>query len=251
MRYMYVSFFNLFFCCIFARNITLIVIMKKITEIIFVVFTLMGCSPTMTKEQIEIDKHLKDSIALADGNKVLGNIRFGISQDDFKEQSDIFFDEQHDSIYGLYIQDKIGLFTPDDRLYKVKFISTITAEDKPEKLPFDDFLHKKFGEPTGTKTWIVGDRRIIIRNESLSMSLHYQTRLAYRERLANPFKKEEPYDPEKAFKQYNFYVMAISSDSLTQINNRLKVENTLKMKQDDKNDGKRRKEQLEEQLENL
>lgn len=177
-------------------------------EFFFLIFAgiLIGCTSPAAQLYEETDLKLKDSIARADGDKVLGNIKFGVSQDEFMDQQIDFLKAQNDSIYGYYIQEIEGAFTPTGQLYEVKFVGIDCDNHNWKEVPFRDFLTDKFGEESVPHNkWIVGNRVISILRERRFKSLNYT--------LKNKKWPVSPDDPDIR-NQYNFYLMRFTSDSL-------------------------------------
>lgn len=180
--------------------------MKKGVLFLLGIGCLTGCG---YRAQVEADQPFKDSIAQADGNKVLGNIRFGISQEEFERQKKLFSEMQRDTIYGICLQDIKGEFTPQNQLYTVDFISVFRPQELGRN-PFLEFGRIKFGTPTlRDSIWIVGDRRITIaikKQRGNAFGLLAKLR-------ANPSYKLG----EEAWKLGYYYTMTISSDSLLKV----------------------------------
>ena len=73
--------------------------MKKILPLLITTVCFAACYDRPSKEAIEKDKVFKDSIALADGDRVLGNIRFPINEDEFEIQREQYQKEHNESVY--------------------------------------------------------------------------------------------------------------------------------------------------------
>lgn len=184
---------------------------------------LSGCNNKETKLAKEADRQFKDSIALADGNKVLGNIRFGVTLDEFIDQQFEFI-KQHDTIYGYYIQEIFGYFTPSDELYEVKFYGISHADHSWKDAPFRDFLTEKFGmESKPHNVWIVGDREIAIERKKRRRSGNYLGKLYYQGATAT-HNLDYKVDRDAEF---NFYLMRFTSDSLRKENERQRREQNI------------------------
>lgn len=170
-----------------------------------IVFSLAGCDNRAKELAEQIDLRFKDSIARVDGNKVLGNIQFGITQKEFDLQQELFLKEHHDTIYGYHIQKIKGLFTPEDQLYQVKFYGVDSLDHARKEYPFRDFLTEKFGPESFPNNWIVGDREISIERERRNMSYEYALLQHY-----------NSFDELMAIylADHNFYLMSFVSDSL-------------------------------------
>lgn len=190
--------------------------MYRFLLLVILIAVVSGCSNKEAKLAAEADRQFKDSIALADGNKVLGNIRFGVTMDEFIDQQFEFI-KQHDTIYGYYIQEIFGYFTPSDELYEVKFYGISHGDHSWKEVPFRDFLTEKFGmESKPHNIWIVGDREIAIERKKRRRSNNYLAKLVY-EGITATHNLNYKVD-EKA--QYNFYLMRFTSDSLRKENER-------------------------------
>lgn len=177
---------------------------------------LSGCNSKEAKLAAEADRQFKDSIALADGNKVLGNIRFGVSMKEFIQQQ-IEFLNQRDTIYGYYIQDIRGSYTPSDQLYEVRFYGVSYDNYSWKEVPFRDFLTEKFGmESKPHNIWRVGDREIAIEREERHRSGDYLGKLYYQGATAT-HNLDYKVDRDAEF---NFYLMRFTSDSLRKENER-------------------------------
>lgn len=191
--------------------------MKEFVLLLFFASGFCACMGPSTKNADEI---FKDSVALADGNKVLGNLRFGISKSEFEMQSEIFLKEQHDSIYGYYIHDILADFTPMDQLYQIKFVSSVYKEMTQQETPFREFCLKKFGKENYPGHWTVGNRSINIIKELSRLGdkfarnmIHQNIAQRYKASMAN----RELSDDEIEYKwngHYEFYMLEIVNDSL-------------------------------------
>ena len=174
---------------------------------------MLGCGNRITPEQRVKDDAMKDSIALADGSKVLGNINFGIGEEDFREESLEFVLQNEHSLFGQEIQNIAGTFTESDELCRATFVSVV-VKDKEHKInPFQSFVEQKFGLETIPNQRVVGGRRIILGTENRSKDFNYALRTSYLMAKNNPdlVAHEPPYNP---FEQFDFYVMHIQNDSL-------------------------------------
>ena len=162
------------------------------------------------------DIRFKDSIARADGNKLLGNIQFGIDQFEFYDQKDVFLHEQHDSIFGYYIHDVVPNFTREQKLYAATFVCSIYEDQKPEEWPFRDFCLKKFGKevPHRINHWKVGNRSISVVREKRKRGLMYALRCTYQSMQLNSKMGKEGYSSEDPNEKFNFYCLRIENDSL-------------------------------------
>lgn len=190
--------------------------MYRILLMSALIAVLSGCNSKEAKLAAEADRQFKDSIALADGNKVLGNIRFGVTLDEFIDQQ-FEFAKQNEKIYGYYIQDIFGYFTPSDELYEVKFYGISHGDRSWKEAPFRDFLTEKFGmESKPHNVWIVGDREIAIERKNRRRSNNYLAKLVY-EGITATHDLNYKVDRDAEF---NFYLMRFTSDSLRKENER-------------------------------
>lgn len=208
--------------------------MKKFYLLLVLGAALTACQSSSAEK----DRQFKDSIARADGDKVLGNIRFGISKEEFEVQQEQFLEEHNDSIYGYYIQEIEGAFTPADQLYQVKFVGVEFMKYPEKEWPFRDFLTEKFGMATRYKPnkWVVGDRVISLGQERRNRSIHYALAVAYQTLRDSPNAKIEPYYKEF----FDFYLMTFVSDSLSRENQR-QIDEMKKKKADEENEEMRQK----------
>ena len=189
--------------------------MKKILPLLITTVCFAACYDRPSKEAIEKDKVFKDSIALADGDRVLGNIRFGINEDEFEIQREQFLKEYNDSVYGYCIQRIEGDFTQQGKLYQVKFLGLDYQDHPSDEYPFRDFLTAKFGleSSSASNRWVVGNRVISIGRENTIMSLRYALQKAYTRALASRHLDDAETEPSEV-QFHNFYTMYFVSDSL-------------------------------------
>jgi hypothetical protein len=174
---------------------------------------MMGCANRITPEQRARDDAMKDSIALADGNKVLGNINFGIGEEEFEDGVHVFMQENENSLLGQEIQNIAGTFTQSGELCRATFVS-VAVKDKYNKInPFRSFVEQKFGLETIPNHRVVGGRRIILGIENRAKDFEWALGTSYLRARNNPGTDfhEPPYDP---FEKFDFYVMHIQNDSL-------------------------------------
>lgn len=186
--------------------------MKNILFILAVAAVLGACQSSSKKAAAEKDRLFKDSIARADGDKVLGNIRFGMDPYDFLVAKLQFFKDQDNELYGYYIQDIEGLFSDNDRLYGAKFVGLDTNEYTWDKVPFRDFLLAKFGKETDRNVWRVGDRTIVILREKRTLGLEYMR------------KKYGWHAEDMDWNLYPLYMICIVSDSMYREQRELRTE---------------------------
>lgn len=178
---------------------------------------IIGCQGNrtgkITTEQREKDAAFKDSIAIADGDKVLGNIRFGITYEEFRNEESIFMSENDYSLYGKEIQNIDGLFTNADELCRAIFVSVVEIEKSPKDHPFYPFVSQKFGLESSKNSWLIGSRSIILSFENRSKDMYYAMRESLRIRQSMKMRDyhEGAYNPIESF---NYYVMYIQNDSL-------------------------------------
>lgn len=191
--------------------------MKEFFLLLFFASGFCACMGPSTKNADEI---FKDSVALADGNKVLGNLRFGISKSEFEMQREIFLKENHDSIYGYYIHNILADFTPKDQLYQIRFISSIYKEMPKEETPFREFCLRKFGKENYPGHWKVGNRSIYIIKETTGLGKNFSKNM-FHQNIAQRYKasmaNRELRDEEIEYKwngHYDFYTLKIVNDSL-------------------------------------
>ena len=189
-------------------------------EFVLLLFFASGFYACMGPSAKNADELFKDSVALADGNKVLGNLRFGISQNEFEMQREIFLKEQHDSIYGYYIHDILADFTPMDQLYQIKFVSSVYKEMPREETPFREFCMRKFGKENYPGHWKVGNRSINIIKESSRLGDKFARNMINQniaQRYEASMANRELSDDEIEYKwngRYEFYMLKIINDSL-------------------------------------
>ena len=166
---------------------------------------------------------MKDSIALADGNKALGNIVFGISSSEFFREDMSFMMRNDNRLYGSEIQNIDGLFTNADELCQVTFVSCVEKQFRRGYHPFREFVIKKFGLESSKDNWVVGNRRIILAVENRYMDFDYMTRLENQDRrsLLDP---DKPVEPLNAGQKFDYCVMYIRSDSLYAVYKREQTE---------------------------
>lgn len=189
-------------------------------EFVLLLFFASGFYACMGPSAKNADEKFKDSVALADGNKVLGSLRFGISKSEFETQREIFLKENNDSIYGYYIHDIRADFTPLDQLYQIRFISSVYKEMPREETPFREFCMRKFGKENYPGHWKVGNRSIYIIKELAGLGkkfaenmIHQNIAQRYKASMAN----RELSDEEIEYKWngcYEFYMLQIVNDSL-------------------------------------
>lgn len=150
-----------------------------------------------------------------------GVIHFGITPEEFEIQKKKFTIEQQDSldgylgtfIYGILITNILGEFTPDNRLRSVTFLSSISKENEPKTIPFEDFLTAKFGSKISRgNTWIVGNRRFYITTEEHMEDRSVKLSRLYRQAMSMPLSEFDKLKSDDPF--YNYYVMRVVSDSL-------------------------------------
>lgn len=189
--------------------------MRKILILTIVLYGafVSGCNPNKFKS----DKEFKDSIAKADKNTVLGNIKFGISRDEFYKQAEIFYKKQKGCIYNTRIKSIEGNFTEKtEKLYHVLFVCGYWFDSPSDSLPespYREFVIKKFGEPNdGNDGWVVGDREIY-------------TGFQYRLRPLGAFytDEDEMGHQEKTpggmdWSYHHYYELSITSQSLGKLN---------------------------------
>jgi len=137
--------------------------MRKVLVLAIVLYSILGYG--CNKQNVKSDKEYKDSIAQADQNTALGNIKFGISEEEFNKQVAIFNKEQKRCIYNTKIRSIEGKFTAvTQKLYAVIFISRMCFDSPSDSLsesPFKEFIQKKFGKPNiDNNVWLVGNRMI-------------------------------------------------------------------------------------------
>ncbi len=114
------------------------------------------------------DRQFKDSIARADGDKALGNIRFGVTMDEFETQQGQFLAEHNHELYGQYIDKIEGETTSDNQIYEVRIYSNDKEDHQWNELPFRDFLLAKYGMETERNVWVVGDRILSLKRHVFS-----------------------------------------------------------------------------------
>lgn len=189
-------------------------------EFLLLLFFASGFYACMGPSAKSADEKFKDSVALADGNKALGSLRFGISKNEFETQSEIFLKENNDSIYGYYIHKILADFTPLDLLYQIKFISSVYKEMPMEEIPFREFCMRKFGKANYQGNWKVGNRSIFIIKESTGLGRKFAQNMLY-QNLAQRYKASQEnrklLDEELEYKwdgYYDFYTLKIVNDSL-------------------------------------
>ncbi|WP_462353895.1 hypothetical protein [Alistipes timonensis] len=187
--------------------------MKNIVYLFLFAVTFSRCSQAPVIDVADV--RFKDSIILADGNKLLGNICFGVDQDEFYDQKTLFLEQQHDSIYGYYIHDIIPAYTREHRLYAVTFVCSIYRDYKPEEWPFRDFCLKKFGKekPHEINHWNVGDRNISVIREMRKRGFHYALRCLHENSIIDPATEEVHFTIDQNEK-FNYYCLYIESDSM-------------------------------------
>lgn len=217
--------------------------MKIITIVIGAALCLTGCSHAKMKA----DMSMKDSIALADGNKVLGNITFGISEEEFEIQKKLFLESQNDTIYNAWVPDIRGEFTEDDKLYSVIFLSGFTDKELDYQ-PFREFVNTKFGMPSFQKNlWVVGDRRIEL--------LFYDTVNIYGELRKSALRNRGIYVPKDTETENeiikNYHAMVISSISLQNVAEMQKQKRDQLLYQRFEEQRKQERENMKKDLKNL
>lgn len=95
-------------------------------------------------ERRSADKGFKDSIAVADGDKILGNIRFVTIPEEFLDEGYIFYQER--PAYGIFLQNIMGKHNDQGKLLTVNSISCYCAADLHNN-PFREFARDKFINP--------------------------------------------------------------------------------------------------------
>lgn len=142
--------------------------MKKFYLLLAVAAVLGACQSSSKKEAAEKDRLFKDSIARADGEKVLGNMRFGADHYTFYTDKLQFLKDQEKSLYGNSLGKIEGEYTPEKQVYEVRIFSSDCDDHKWDEVPFRDFMLTKYGLETEPNVWVVGDRVFSIVRETFS-----------------------------------------------------------------------------------